>query len=1503
MAGTERSPTGRGGRSGTPPPLISSSPPGRPTLRTSTSTSMEATLDLLTGLDTPPPPPPSNMSTNPFLQSSSSSPPSSSSSPLAAIDPIGDRPQTTPLTSPSPSLFPTMIRGGGSPLGAAEANPIAFHNLMYSSNEPLDLLTGLFPPLHSSSPSSSTSAPSLSPTTPGPNLQDVWGSGDLLGQHSLFSSGGGNVVSSNSNSVSVGIELFGAPDMEMASNNPFLGVDNNAVRSPSNAYSPTPPTPPPPAHSPVSSHHRGGDVVAVPGASGEATNRIRRAETVDQTPFAKFPPPTMDHSTVAHFGRRSSYSGPSGVSSNSGTTMARVSRSQSVSNGASIMNMNSTTGSSGGANFPSSQVSNSSKSEFSSGSGFGDRFERIQGSNGPLRADSSSSGSLPPSPPSENLRKSTSESRYDNWMQSEVGTSSSSSSGRVTEKESRTIVTSPRGDNEYVGAPGKGMYKPPTRGAVHPRRPVSMELRPHPLRGAPANQVTLLTCLEGSVWAVCELGLMVWDIKNSTGPGSSAKGNNPGDEDAAEYEFLRVQGSTALCITADVANQVVWTGHRDGKVRCWPGRAVPSGIREARSASLPFQALRHAVTAILFTPYGELWAGSESGELRAWPWNAVAKALTGVGDCASLMEKSYYNLSIGIVGATPNGPTISPEVRFLIGDHAHGRVWCAGSQYTVIWDAKTRERVKMFLGPNVLDVNTTDTGSPGREIMLDEALKLGYAKVSNKKDKGGWLQRSRNAVMGAADAVRRAATTVTQGFEEDRKLEALVAAADGTIWGGYGNGSLAQWDWEGYRMRDVLSRPVGVKSLCVVGNRLWVGYNDGKLNVLAGDTGKIVGSWLAHRLAVISMAVSGGYMFSLGLSGSIRGWNISSPNRDLDEFMKAAMTNRADKYTRKEQLQVLVGTWNTAQEKASLQSTKLWLAPAADASIVAVGLQEVEMGAGAIGMAAVKESVGMGMEKGSATGSWWLSHIDNVLGEEKEFERLGSRQLAGMLIGVWVRRKLLPYVGDVEVGAVACGGLGRTLGNKGAVGVRLNIFRRTICVLTSHLAAHMEHISKRNADFEHIYNQMAFSRITRSNSPNATAGVSNAVQNLLRGGSLPRRVSMTSDQSFIEREEPIALDLNTIDEDAGLPELADADLLIWTGDLNYRIDLSYEEVISLIKKEQLDTLLLKDQLRYEMANGRTFQGLREGAIRFSPTYKFDKWTSFYDTSEKKRIPAWCDRVLFRDSFGSANDSTDSSKQGLGRPCKASVVKYEACMEPEDSDHKPVRCILSVDLAVMDEADRRYQYGYIMHHDPQIQTRLNLSGFIPETSISTNRLVLQDNAPSILRLSNGDRLHRVVYMIQFEVAPSRGPCPCGYHSNLERTSGEDQYPRAGFGFPPWLQVLPAAGLLEPSDSISISVKMGIRLEERGKSQQDDVCVLVVNVKGVFSSECKQHRICVTRVSSSQGFAKEKEAPRRRLQDRDQRPSSASSSDSDSQGYGSRSGQGSSSFTRNTPDLLL
>jgi hypothetical protein len=51
-----------------------------------------------------------------------------------------------------------------------------------------------------------------------------------------------------------------------------------------------------------------------------------------------------------------------------------------------------------------------------------------------------------------------------------------------------------------------------------------------------------------------------------------------------------------------------------------------------------------------------------------------------------------------------------------------------------------------------------------------------------------------------------------------------------------------------------------------------------------------------------------------------------------------------------------------------------------------------------------------------------------------------------------------------------------------------------------------------------------------------------------------------------------------------------------------------------------------------MMSGLIFHGLREGPLLFDPTYKFDKGVldpRAYDSSEKRRVPAWTDRVFFK----------------------------------------------------------------------------------------------------------------------------------------------------------------------------------------------------------------------------------------------------------------------------------
>ncbi|CAL5429546.1 unnamed protein product [Camellia sinensis] len=93
------------------------------------------------------------------------------------------------------------------------------------------------------------------------------------------------------------------------------------------------------------------------------------------------------------------------------------------------------------------------------------------------------------------------------------------------------------------------------------------------------------------------------------------------------------------------------------------------------------------------------------------------------------------------------------------------------------------------------------------------------------------------------------------------------------------------------------------------------------------------------------------------------------------------------------------------------------------------------------------------------------------------------------------------------------------------------------------------------------------------------------------------------------------------------------DQKFWFGDLNYRLNMLDIEVRNLVATKQWDELLKSDQLSKELCNGHVFDGWKEGAITFPPTYKYEINSDRFvgenpKEGEKKRSPAWCDRILW-----------------------------------------------------------------------------------------------------------------------------------------------------------------------------------------------------------------------------------------------------------------------------------
>jgi endonuclease/exonuclease/phosphatase family metal-dependent hydrolase len=125
--------------------------------------------------------------------------------------------------------------------------------------------------------------------------------------------------------------------------------------------------------------------------------------------------------------------------------------------------------------------------------------------------------------------------------------------------------------------------------------------------------------------------------------------------------------------------------------------------------------------------------------------------------------------------------------------------------------------------------------------------------------------------------------------------------------------------------------------------------------------------------------------------------------------------------------------------------------------------------------------------------------------------------------------------------------------------------------------------------------------------------------------------------------------------------IMDHEICILNGDLNYRIDaIPRNVIIDAVRQNNLPKLLERDQL---LASRRKNPGFRlrsftEAPITFAPTYKYDVGTDQYDTSEKKRSPAWCDRILYR---------------GLGRVKQLEYRRHEV----RASDHRPVSATFKV----------------------------------------------------------------------------------------------------------------------------------------------------------------------------------------------------------------------------------
>ncbi|KAG2320466.1 hypothetical protein Bca52824_013679 [Brassica carinata] len=233
------------------------------------------------------------------------------------------------------------------------------------------------------------------------------------------------------------------------------------------------------------------------------------------------------------------------------------------------------------------------------------------------------------------------------------------------------------------------------------------------------------------------------------------------------------------------------------------------------------------------------------------------------------------------------------------------------------------------------------------------------------------------------------------------------------------------------------------------------------------------------------------------------------------------------------------------------------------------------------------------------------------------YVRIVSKQMVGVFLTIWVRRSLRKHISNLSVSTVGVGIMGY-IGNKGSVSVSMSIYQTPFCFLCSHLSSGEKDTDhqKRNDDVREINRRTLF----HPNSSNANV--------------LPRSIR-------------------------------DHERILWLGDLNYRINLSYEKTHELIARKEWQRLLENDQLSNEMRKGNVFEGWSEGVLCFPPTYKYEIDSDNYigdDPESGKRRPAWCDRVIWK-----------------GKGMK--LLSYRR-NEIQLSDHRPVTATILAEVEVL-----------------------------------------------------------------------------------------------------------------------------------------------------------------------------------------------------------------------------
>ncbi|CAG7831959.1 unnamed protein product [Allacma fusca] len=348
-----------------------------------------------------------------------------------------------------------------------------------------------------------------------------------------------------------------------------------------------------------------------------------------------------------------------------------------------------------------------------------------------------------------------------------------------------------------------------------------------------------------------------------------------------------------------------------------------------------------------------------------------------------------------------------------------------------------------------------------------------------------------------------------------------------------------------------------------------------------------------------------------------------------DTIIKCVLDSKQEQFTDLAGYKVLIATWNVNGQSPGSICLSEWLARTPEPpDFYAIGFQELDLS---------KEAFLFNETPKEAE---WLTRVKEGLHKGAHYKKVKLVRLVGMMLIVYAKENLIKSLKQVHMEYVGTGILGK-MGNKGGVAVRFELEETSICFVNCHLAAHVEEYQRRNQDFQQISTRLTF---------------------------------------FLQH---------------GIKYIKDHDLIFWFGDMNYRINPQFMDAIEakkLIQQEKYQKVLDKDQLKDQMREGNVFVNFKEGPINFKPTYKYDPGTDNWDSSEKNRSPAWCDRILWKGDGIEQIDYTSLNAYTL-------------------SDHKPVSSLYTANVKVINPTKYRRVYEEALKKMDKLENE-----FLPQVTV-------------------------------------------------------------------------------------------------------------------------------------------------------------------------------------------